>query len=167
MSAPRLVCTDVTVKYGSMTAVDEVSLELQRGQVYGLLGPNGAGKSSLFKAITGRMLPISGHLAVDGRDVTSMVTHRRVREGIVGTYQTPRPFANLSVEDNVALGARVRRLSDQDLRQIVDRSLSQVGLTHRSRARGIDLTIYEMRLLERFRPCSKWFARLPRPESPS
>jgi ABC-type branched-subunit amino acid transport system ATPase component len=148
MSPPRFVCEGVTVRYGAVTAVEDFSFRLDAGEVYGLLGPNGAGKSSLFKAITGRAPSAAGSMQLDGVDVAGEVEHKLVRAGIVGTHQTPLLFGGLTVAENVALGARVRRLDGAALEDLVEMILAQVGLAERRSDRAADLTLYDMRLLE-------------------
>lgn len=148
MTPPRLECNGLTVRYGALTAVDDVSITLNEGRIFGLLGANGAGKTTLFKAITGRVKPTAGKVILDGRDVTGLAEYRRVRAGIVGTHQTPLLFGALSVEDNVGVGARVRRLSGKALHREVDDILERLGLAASRGLRADELSLYQMRLLE-------------------
>lgn len=144
----RLTCTDVSVEYGSVAAVKDVSLSLEEGRVYGLLGANGAGKSSLFKAIAGRVRATSGQILIEDQNVTRLSEHERVRRGIVGTHQTPMLFGELTVWENVAVGASARGLDRTAVDRTVTECLESLRLGDRRDALAKDLTIYEMRLLE-------------------
>ena len=89
--------------FGELRAVDTVSLEIRRGAMTGLIGPNGAGKSTLFNLLTGALKPDSGSVRLDGQDVTAMSPDRLFAQGLGRTFQIPRPFARMSVLENVML----------------------------------------------------------------
>lgn len=89
--------------FGELRAVDTVSLEIRRGAITGLIGPNGAGKSTLFNLLTGALKPDSGSVRLDGQDVTAMSPDRLFAQGLGRTFQIPRPFARMSVLENVML----------------------------------------------------------------
>ncbi len=91
--------------FGGLRAVDQVDLALGGGEILGVIGPNGAGKTTLFALMAGSLPPTSGEVLLDGRPITRMPAHRVVRGGVVRTHQIVRPFANLSVADNVAVAA--------------------------------------------------------------
>jgi len=93
--------TDVTVDYGGLRALDDVSLTVPTGQCVALIGPNGAGKTTLFDAVTGIAFPSSGHIDVFGQRVDGWPLHRRTRLGIGRTFQRLELFSSLSVADNV------------------------------------------------------------------
>lgn len=120
-----LTVRGVSVHFGALKAVSGVSLSIRSGQVLGLIGPNGAGKSTLFNAITGHVPVAAGQVAFDGSDITSITRHARARLGIARTFQLGGVVADLSVEENIALGldheARHtgRRLSRRDRRAAV------------------------------------------------
>jgi branched-chain amino acid transport system ATP-binding protein len=97
--------------YGGLRAVDGVDLRLDAGARHGLIGPNGAGKSTLFKLITGAQPVSSGRVGFDGRDITGVAEHLRVRLGIAQTFQHSSLFAALSCRDNVLLALQ-RRTGD-------------------------------------------------------
>jgi branched-chain amino acid transport system ATP-binding protein len=92
-------------RFGGLKAVDEVDLELAEGEILGVIGPNGAGKTTLFSLIAGSLPPSSGEVLLDGKRVSGLPAHRMVRIGIVRTHQIVRPFPNLTVAENVAVGA--------------------------------------------------------------
>lgn len=86
-----------------LRAVNDVSLQVRRGSMTGLIGPNGAGKSTLFNLLTGALKPDSGSVKLDGRDVTGLPPDRLFSSGLGRTFQIPRPFARMSVLENVML----------------------------------------------------------------
>ncbi len=96
---------DVTRRFGGIVAIDEVSLDVERGQIVGLIGPNGAGKTTLFNVITRLYKPDSGELEFDGKSLLRTPPHRVVRRGIARTFQNVELFRTMSVLDNVLVGA--------------------------------------------------------------
>jgi branched-chain amino acid transport system ATP-binding protein len=92
---------DVVVQFGGVTAVNHATFEVEPGTVTGLIGPNGAGKTTCFNVITGLQAPTSGHVLLDGHDITRMPVHRRARRGIGRTFQRLEAFGSLTVWDNV------------------------------------------------------------------
>jgi branched-chain amino acid transport system ATP-binding protein len=102
MSERALLEVDhVTVRFGGVLAVDDVSLSVPEGEIRGLIGPNGAGKTTLFDVITGVRQPSSGRVLLDGHDVTTRSAVWRSRHGVRRTFQRQQPFGWLTVEDNV------------------------------------------------------------------
>ncbi len=89
-----------------MRAVDGVSVALARGEMLGLIGPNGAGKTTMFNMIAGSLRPTSGHIHIGGHDVSREGPERRVGRGLGRTFQIPRPFAEMTVLENVLTGAQ-------------------------------------------------------------
>ncbi len=89
--------------FGSLKAVDDVSLDMRAGSITGLIGPNGAGKSTLFNLLTGALKPETGSVQLKGQDVTGLSPDRLFRRGLGRTFQIPRPFARMSVLENVML----------------------------------------------------------------
>ena len=96
---------DVTRRFGGIVAIDEVSFDVDRGQIVGLIGPNGAGKTTLFNVITRLYKPDSGELDFDGKSLLRTPPHRVVRRGIARTFQNVELFKTMSVLDNVLVGA--------------------------------------------------------------
>jgi branched-chain amino acid transport system ATP-binding protein len=95
----------ISKTFGGVKAVDGVTLELREGEILGFLGPNGAGKTTLFSLIAGSLRPTSGEVRLEEWRVSGHPAHRVVRAGIVRTHQIVRPFPNLTVAENVAVGA--------------------------------------------------------------
>jgi branched-chain amino acid transport system ATP-binding protein len=96
---------DITRRFGGIVAIDEVSLDVEAGQVVGLIGPNGAGKTTLFNVITRLYRPDSGELEFDGKSLLRTPPHRVVRRGIARTFQNVELFKSMTVLDNVLVGA--------------------------------------------------------------
>ena len=110
--APALLTLErVTKRFGGLTAVRDVSLEVRTGDLLGIIGPNGAGKTTLFNVISGYYRPEEGRVVFDGHDVTGQPAHAISRLGLTRTFQIVKPFGNLSVLDNVMIGALTRRAS--------------------------------------------------------
>jgi branched-chain amino acid transport system ATP-binding protein len=99
---------NITRRFGGIVAIDNVSLEVERGQIVGLIGPNGAGKTTLFNVITRLYRPDSGELELDGKSLLHTPPHRIVRRGIARTFQNVELFRTMTVLDNVLVGAHTR-----------------------------------------------------------
>jgi branched-chain amino acid transport system ATP-binding protein len=99
---------DVTMKFGALLANDQVSFSLEAGSIVGLIGPNGAGKTTLFNCISGLYKPTAGRIFFDGEDVTGLTPYQIARRGAVRTFQVVRPLKDMTVFDNVLVGAFLR-----------------------------------------------------------
>jgi branched-chain amino acid transport system ATP-binding protein len=108
LGAPVLDVRGVTQRFGGVTAVEDVSLQVFAGVVHGLIGPNGAGKTTLFDCIAGVQKPLSGRILLEGIDVTRESAVQRSRRGLRRTFQRQQVFGWLSVEDNVLLALEWR-----------------------------------------------------------
>jgi branched-chain amino acid transport system ATP-binding protein len=95
----------VSKLYGGLKAVDSVDVAVEAGEALAVIGPNGAGKTTLFNLITGDVAPTKGRIEFHGADMTAMAPHARSRLGIGRSYQIPHPFANMSVFENLLVGA--------------------------------------------------------------
>src|SRR5579872_5997279 len=95
----------VAKAYGAVRAADNLSLAVEDGEALAVIGPNGAGKSTMFNLITGDAAPDAGRILFAGSDVTAMAPHARARLGIGRSYQIPHPFANMTVFENLLVGA--------------------------------------------------------------
>jgi branched-chain amino acid transport system ATP-binding protein len=103
-AAPAVEVKGLTRRFGGVTAVDNVSFSVDRGEVFGLIGPNGAGKTTLFNLVTGITPPTSGTLFHEGTDITAARPYQVARRGIARTFQNIRLFAELSALENVMIG---------------------------------------------------------------
>lgn len=99
-----LAATGVTVRFGGLVAVDDMSVDVHAGQIVGLMGPNGAGKTTLFNTLSGHQVVTSGSILMNGRDVTALPAHQRARLGLARTFQMGGLVSDLTVIENIALG---------------------------------------------------------------
>jgi len=123
--------SQVSVRFGGLQALDEVSVDVEAGHVTGLIGPNGAGKTTLFNVITGLQPPTTGRVLVDGEDITLAKPHQRARKGIGRTFQRLETFGTLSARDNILVAAEMRRGWSRekfDPGALTDEVIEQVGL---------------------------------------
>ncbi len=108
-NAPSLLSLrGLTRRFGGLTAVDGIDLDLAKGELVSIIGPNGAGKTTLFNLITGLDRPDAGEVRLDGKAVTGLAPERLAANGIARTFQLGRVFGNLSVMENVLVGAHTR-----------------------------------------------------------
>jgi branched-chain amino acid transport system ATP-binding protein len=92
---------NITMRFGGLHAVDDVSFGINKGEITGLIGPNGAGKTTLFNIIAGRLFPTSGRVLLEGEDITGLPPHERARKGLARTFQIPHEFGALTVLENL------------------------------------------------------------------
>ena len=119
-TAPVLTATGVTVRFGGLTALSDVGLEVPRGAIIGLVGPNGAGKSTLFAVLSGLLRPAAGRVHLQGNDVTNASPQLRARLGLARTFQQPELFMGLTVREHLVLAHRVRFSRQRLWRDMVD-----------------------------------------------
>ena len=108
MSDALLVAANLTKRFGGLAAVNDVSLELREGRIHAVIGPNGAGKSTLTNLLSGDLLPTSGHVTLDGHDVTGWNPEKISRAGLGRSYQKTNIFLPFTVWENVRLAAQAR-----------------------------------------------------------
>ncbi len=92
---------NITMLFGGVRAIDNLSFRIDEGEIYGLIGPNGAGKTTIFNIITGNYLPTEGTVIFNGEDITGTKPHKVVTKGIARTFQNIRLFKSMTVLDNV------------------------------------------------------------------
>ncbi|MFL5841782.1 MAG: ABC transporter ATP-binding protein [Thermoleophilaceae bacterium] len=128
-----LAANNIVKRFGGVTALAGVDLELQRGEVLGLIGPNGSGKTTLVNCISGVLEIDSGEISLDGKTMTRSARARRARAGLARTFQTPRLFGDLTVRENVAVG--LNALASRSARggELVDSLLGRLELEDLSR----------------------------------
>jgi ABC-type branched-subunit amino acid transport system ATPase component len=117
---PVLEVTDVSVRFGGVRALRNVSLAVEAGRVTGLIGPNGAGKTTLFNAVTGLVSPTNGRIVLDGTDITHMAPHARARLGLTRTFQRLEVFESLTVRENIEVAAESRGTPRSEVERILD-----------------------------------------------
>ncbi|MBI2752637.1 MAG: ABC transporter ATP-binding protein [Betaproteobacteria bacterium] len=145
----------VTKRFGGFVALDGVDLVVQQGERLGLIGPNGSGKSTLVNCICGALRNDEGSVRFEGREIGTQPAHRRIRLGLARSFQIPKPFASMSVLDNLrvpllyAANAHAeKRLSESEVTDEAMRILDRMGLAAKARAKSGGLTQVEMRKLE-------------------
>jgi lipopolysaccharide export system ATP-binding protein len=144
-----LIRTDKIIKkYRKRTVVNEVSLELNQGEIVGLLGPNGAGKTTSFYIIVGLIKPFSGSVYLDDLDITKEPMYRRAQRGIGYLAQEASVFRKLSVEDNIRAILEFTDLSKEKQRDRLESLLTEFGLQHVRKSYGITLSGGERRRTE-------------------
>ena len=137
---------EISKSFGGLKAVDRASLDVAPGEIVGLIGPNGAGKTTFVSLLSGRRMPQSGTILMDGTDITSLPAHVRVRKGIAYTFQITSIFPRLTVFDNVALA--VQSQGTADLTRRTRAALARVGLEGLERQEAQTLSYGHQRLLE-------------------
>jgi len=130
MSEPILVAQDLHKAYGDVKAVDGISLQVARGEVFGLLGPNGAGKTTTISMLTGLLEPTEGKISVDGLDLETHTNEVKAKLGLVP--QELALYPTLSGRQNLEFFGRIYGLKGKELRQRVDEVLAMIGLTERA-----------------------------------
>ncbi len=144
----RLTATGLLKVYKGRPVVNDVSVQVEQGEIVGLLGPNGAGKTTTFYMITGMIRPDGGQIGLDGRDITAEPMYRRARMGIGYLAQEPSVFRKLSVEDNIRAILETLPLGDAERRERLERLLDELAIKHLRRQKGFQLSGGERRRLE-------------------
>ena len=148
MTEPLLVVDGVSFSFGGVEALRNVSLSVRAGEIFCLIGPNGAGKTTLFNVVSGLLRPSSGDVRFAGTSILGWRPHRIARAGIARTYQIVRPFAALSVLDNVAVGALPFAGSKRAARLTAREIVETVGLGAHAARRASTLTLTQRKRLE-------------------
>jgi branched-chain amino acid transport system ATP-binding protein len=135
--------------YGALRAVDSLSVSVAEGEALAIIGPNGAGKSTMFNLITGDVAPTNGRVIFNGVDVTAMPAHSRSRLGIGRSYQIPHPFVNMSVFENLLVGAIFGgRLGERESYERCAEVLRITGLLNKANVPARTLTLLQRKRLE-------------------
>jgi len=158
MSEPVLRLQGLRKSFGGLVVTDDVTLDVQPGELHAVIGPNGAGKTTLINQISGLLLPDSGRILFDGADVTALPLYQRARLGLARSFQITSILAGFSVLDNVALAVQAHRgssfrffraaSSEEDLNRRALEALREVDLAHRADVQAGHLSHGEKRALE-------------------
>jgi len=158
-----LVLDHVTMQFGGLTALADVSLSVRRGEIFGIIGPNGAGKTTIFNCVTGIYAPTEGRVVLEGTDLVGRHPHRITEAGVVRTFQNIRLFPNMTALENVLVGTDARhrtsvpgalfgvprhRREERDGRTEAQRLLEFVGIGNRADATARNLPYGDQRRLE-------------------
>ncbi len=140
----------VSKRFGGLLAVSDVSFQIAKGEILGLIGPNGAGKTTLFNVVNGVYKPDGGTIAFEGHDITGSAPHRVVQLGLSRTHQIVKPLNNMTVLDNVTVGACFGREYQllRPARQTAMEVLKLVGMAERAQVSARSLTIAGKKRLE-------------------
>ena len=140
----------VTKRFGGLQALTDVKFDLTAGEILGLIGPNGAGKTTLFNVINGVFPPDNGKVIFRGEDITRLPAYEVARRGLARAYQVVRPLSDLTVRENVMVGACFgrERFSLAEAAKVADKVLDQVGLAERVDLPAGSLNVAEKKRLE-------------------
>lgn len=138
----------VTKKFGGLSAVSDVSIEVEQGTVIGLIGPNGAGKTTLFNCINGTLPVTEGKVFFDGIDITGKKSHEIAKLGIARSYQIVQPFGNMTTLQNAMVGGFCKTKIYKEAEDIALRSLELVRLDHKKDVVAKHLNLGERKKLE-------------------
>lgn len=145
-AAPLVKAVNVTRRFGGVTAVSEVNLEVYPGELVGIMGPNGAGKSTLLSLLSGTRRPSSGELEVCGRDFSKITHSDAAHIGVGLAHQIPKPFRKLTVRQNVEIASYVVPRSRR--KEVIEHALEVTGLTNRAEKIAGSLGLLELKRLE-------------------
>ncbi|HET7767002.1 MAG TPA: ABC transporter ATP-binding protein [Burkholderiales bacterium] len=138
----------LSVRFGGVQALADVSLSVASGGIAALIGPNGAGKSTLFGVVSGFLAPDSGTVRFLGEDVTGLAPHRLCRSGLARTFQIVQPFASQTVRENIAVGAHLARASRREALAHAESVAERVGLAPQLDKLAAALTVAGRKRLE-------------------
>ncbi|OZI69433.1 ABC transporter ATP-binding protein [Bordetella genomosp. 2] len=165
-AAPACLSVEgLTVKFGGLTAINALSMEVERGRIHALIGPNGAGKSTTFNCISRYYRPSAGRIVYEGQDITRQPPHRMAALGIARTFQNLELFGALSARENVLLGTythaaahRAARLcpAPAAAREFADHLLERVGLAAYRDTPAAGLDFGRQKMLELARALAIW-----------
>jgi branched-chain amino acid transport system ATP-binding protein len=141
---------DVGKRFGGLQALSEVTFDLSAGEILGLIGPNGAGKTTLFNVINGVFPPDKGKVIFRGEDITGLPSYKVARRGLARAYQVVRPLSDLTVRENVMVGACFgrERFSLAEAARVADEVLEQVGLADKADLLAGSINVAEKKRLE-------------------
>ncbi|WP_436643113.1 ABC transporter ATP-binding protein [Microbaculum sp. FT89] len=150
ISTPKalLEVDDITMAFGGIVAVDSLSFSVRQGEILALMGPNGAGKTTTFHVIAGVHSPTKGKIRFDGQDITTLRPDGRCRAGVARTFQITQPFHELTVEENVMVGALAFHKRMADARTDARRFVDMVGLGDRAQVPAKGLSTGQRKRLE-------------------
>ncbi|VAX24682.1 Branched-chain amino acid transport ATP-binding protein LivG (TC 3.A.1.4.1) [hydrothermal vent metagenome] len=134
--------------FGGLAAVNGVSFEVKKGQIFGLIGPNGSGKTTLFNLISGYFRPTSGSIHFKGKRIDQLKTHKIIHLGVGRTFQVVKPLKRMSVLDNVIAAAFSHAITKHHARDIAEETIEFCGLTDRIDDLAKNLTIGDRKRLE-------------------
>jgi branched-chain amino acid transport system ATP-binding protein len=148
MAEPLLSLQRLSIAFGGLRAVQDVSLAVAPGSLSALIGPNAAGKTTLFALMSGFLKPDAGRVLFDGRDITGQAPHLNARAGMARTFQIVQPFATQTVRENIAVGSHLHEPRRAVALAAADAVAERVGLTSQLDKPAGDLTVAGRKRLE-------------------
>jgi branched-chain amino acid transport system ATP-binding protein len=148
VAEPLLRVQDVSIAFGGLRAVQDVSLDVSAGSLTALIGPNGAGKTTLFALMSGFLRPDSGRVHFGGRDITGRAPQRNAHDGLTRTFQIVQPFAAQTVRENIAVGAHLHEPRRGAALAAAEAVAGRVGLAAQLDKPAGDLTVAGRKRLE-------------------
>ncbi len=152
MNEPLLEVRDLTKRFGGFVALDAIAVRVAPGERLGLIGPNGSGKTTLINCVSGSLACDEGAVLFRGADITGLRAHERTRLGIARSFQIPKPFASMTVLENLCIplefAARERYRRGPEMEEAAMEILALIGLEDRARSESGGLTQIDMRKLE-------------------
>ena len=145
---PFLETQHVTKKFGGLTAVNDVSIQIQKGQVFGLIGPNGAGRTTFLNCITGVGAPTSGKVMFKGEDVTGFAPYKMAQRGMCRTFQIVQPFNDMSALENVMVGIKFGRDPQDHAEDKAAALLDEVGFDMPKETLAGNLNTIQLKYME-------------------
>ena len=139
---------NLSVRFGGLAAVDDVTLAVPQGKIVALIGPNGAGKTTLFNLISGFIRPDRGNVLFEGRDITALPPHAACRLGMARTFQLVQPFGAQTVRENIAVGAHLQHAGRGYALKAAEAVAARVGLGAQLDKLAVNLTIAGRKRLE-------------------
>jgi branched-chain amino acid transport system ATP-binding protein len=141
-----LKCENVTRRFGSLAAVDDLSFDVEEGEVFGIAGPNGAGKSTLFNVIAKYYACTSGSIIFENTNTMKLRPDQVCHIGIARTFQIPQLFQTLSVYDNVRVGAHFGNLGRHNEKETIGETIAFIGLKGKENITAANLNLYDKKL---------------------
>ncbi len=139
---------DLTKRFGGLVAVNHVSFDVAEGAVVGLIGPNGAGKTTIYNLVTGFIPPTAGSVTFQGKNLVGLAPHQVCALGLTRTFQIVQPFPEMTVLENVTVGAFSRYPSTAMAEKKASETLARIGLAHKGSTLAKSLTLLERKRLE-------------------
>ncbi|NQU04462.1 MAG: LPS export ABC transporter ATP-binding protein, partial [Calditrichaeota bacterium] len=144
----KIIARNLIKKFGRRKVVNEVSLEVEQGEIVGLLGPNGAGKTTTFYMITGMMRPDDGQVFIDDRNITKLPMFKRARLGVGYLAQEASVFRKMTVAQNLTAILETTKLSSSERRDKLHQLLDELSISHLARQKAHTLSGGERRRVE-------------------
>jgi branched-chain amino acid transport system ATP-binding protein len=145
---PLLVGENLTKDFGGLLALDDVDVQVHETEILGLIGPNGAGKTTLFNCMSGVYPPRSGSVRLHGDSITDWKPHRIARHGLARTFQISRPIEELTVRENVMIGAHIRTRRRSKAAMIASETLDWLDMSDLADRTAAELTIGRQKIME-------------------